>query len=397
MKIIVANKFLYNRGGACIHALDMGALLKTKGHEVKFFGMDNELNFSFEEENYFLENVKINGNIQEKIKATNRIFGGGVSDKFELLIHDFKPDIIHLHNIHSYLSPKLAQIAYKHHIPVVWTLHDYKLICPSYSFQYKNSPCEDCLTDNLAVLKKKCMKNSLPASLIAWMEAKKWNKKHLEEWVNEFICPSKFLQQKMIQGGFNANKLTHICNFIDKEKLQLIQEIKTTKREKAYCYIGRLSPEKGVEILLKTANQLPYKLYIAGDGPLYPKLKKQYESDKISFLGRINKQQVIDLFNSCEYSIISSICYDNNPLGVIESLCCGTPVLGANIGGIPELINENNGLLFEANNEESLKSCIENAFNDKDFDNETIKNESIVKFSPDAYYNSLINLYKSYL
>ena len=105
--------------------------------------------------------------------------------------------------------------------------------------------------------------------------------------------------------------------------------------------MGRLSEEKGVDALLKAAIQLPYKLYIAGRGPLENYLQQNYVSPNIVFLGQLSAEAVIHLLKKVQFSIIPSICYENNPLGVIESLCCGTPVLGRNIGGIPELLKTN--------------------------------------------------------
>ena len=126
-------------------------------------------------------------------------------------------------------------------------------------------PCEACFTDKSKVVSRRCMKNSFLASLLAWSEAVYWNKERLSEWTDAFICPSNFIAQKMMKGGYSADKLHVICNFINDEKVKFIIESTSQERESAYAYIGRLSEEKGVIELLKVADRLPYKLYIAGN------------------------------------------------------------------------------------------------------------------------------------
>lgn len=121
----------------------------------------------------------------------------------------------------------------------------------------------------------------------------------------------------------------------------------TGQRGKYYCYVGRLSEEKGVETLLEAATMLQHELRIAGSGPLYGKLKAKYDSwPQITFLGQLDSDGVAKLLGEAACSVLPSEWYENNPLGIIESLCAGTPVVGAEIGGIPELIDDNNGLTF---------------------------------------------------
>ena len=120
------------------------------------------------------------------------------------------------------------------------------------------------------------MKGSLAASAIAWLEAKKWNRKVLESFTDAFICPSEFMASKMLSGGFNPEKLKVLCNFVDPEKLQRLQSAEVNHRESYYCYVGRLSEEKGVRTLLKVAAQSEHRLRIAGNGPLAEELKATY-------------------------------------------------------------------------------------------------------------------------
>ncbi len=389
MRILIVNKFYYPRGGDCVASLNLEKLLKEKGHEVAFFSMQYPENIYSEYEKYFANEVNFSGGFGAKIKAAKRIFGcGDIKETFAQILNDFKPDVVHLQNVHSYISPVVAKLAKDFGCRVVWTLHDYKLLCPSYGCLCHGKPCELCYSKKFHVVKNRCMKGSLVASVLAWLEAKKWNRKTLQKYVDVFVCPSEFMASKMRQGGFSSEKLVVICNFAEKK------EKKTNScREKKYCYVGRLSSEKGVETLLKVASELPYKLKLAGDGPLDEQLKKKYkQNENIEFLGRIDFEQVTNLLSSASFSVMPSECYDNNPLGVIESLCIGTPVLGANIGGIPELISSNNGMLFESGNATDLKLKIEQMFSNS-FDNEKIKGESQIRFDENLYYEKLMKVY----
>ena len=146
--------------------------------------------------------------------------------------------------------------------------------------------------------------------------------------------------------------------------------------------------------LLRVASQLPYKLYIAGTGPLKDELQALYTSENIVFLGNLNSLEVVRLLNRVLFSVIPSEWYENNPLSGIESLCMGTPVLGACIGGIPELIKENEtGITFEAGNEKELKEKIIYLFNHRLKDRELIRKESLVRFSAQYYYCELMKIY----
>lgn len=395
MRILIVNKFLYLRGGDCVHSLNLKQLLRNAGHDVCFYAMSYSQNIVCEENKYFAEEISFSAkDLQGRIKAANRIiWGAGVAQNFKKLLDEFQPDVVHLNNIHSYLSPIVAKLAYQRGIKVIWTLHDYKLICPSYSCLCKGNICEACFTDKKYVILHKCMKNNLMASILAWWEAANWNKNKLSLWTNSFICPSQFMAKKMQQGGYPASKLQVINNFIGREQVQLMSTVNLI-REEAYAYIGRLSQEKGIESLLKAASRLPYKLYIAGSGPLEAELKKKYTANNIIFLGYLGTKDTIELFKKVSFTVIPSISYENNPLGVIESMCCGTPVLGRNIGGIPELLEISSfNCLFTQDKE--LPSLITKMFNTVvSVDRNELSTAALQRFSSEHYYQKWLEIVK---
>ena len=236
LKILIVSKFLYARGGAEVYAMNLGEMLQKQGHEVCFFSMHHPQNIHVNEDKYFAKRgIFLSAINQWKINAALRIFGTGIRRNYEKILDDFQPDIVHLNNIHSYLSPIVARLAHKKGIKVIWTVHDYKLICPAYSCLCNGMPCEACFTDKSKVVSRRCMKNSFLASLLAWSEAVYWNKERLSEWIDAFICPSNFIAQKMMKGGYSADKLHVICNFINDEKVKFIIESTSQERESALC------------------------------------------------------------------------------------------------------------------------------------------------------------------
>lgn len=390
MKILLANKFYYRRGGDCIYMLNLEKLLKAHGHDVAVFAMDYPENLDTPWKKYFPKNMS-------KLLAFTRPFGSHeVKSKFKKLLDDFKPDVVHLNNVHTQLSPVMAELAQQRGIKVVWTLHDYKLLCPRYDcLKNGNTICETCFKgDKKACLDNKCMKGSKLASFIGFKEAIVWNRERLEASTDVFICPSQFMADKMVQGGFSKSKMQTLCNFIDVEKCKFSSTDGTDnvellpKKKDYYCFIGRLSHEKGAKTLIEAANQLPYKLVIIGGGPLMDELKSVAHTN-IEFVGFKQWDDIKQLVGKARFSVIPSEWYENNPLSVIEAQCLGTPVLGANIGGIPELTD----YTFSSGNIADLKTKIEKMWN-SEFDYQQIASDAQHRYDAETYYNKLINIYK---
>lgn len=194
----------------------------------------------------------------------------------------------------------------------------------------------------------------------------------------------------MTQGGFKPNKLIPLCNFIDIVKCQK----ENYKKEDYYCFIGRLSHEKGVKTLIKAANKLPYKLKVIGGGPLAEELKSAANKN-IEFVGFKQWNEIKEIVGKARFSVIPSEWYENNPLSVIEAQCLGTPVLGARIGGIPELIKEGiNGMCFESKNTEDLKNKIQTMF-EINFQYEKIAKAAQEQYNSETYYNNLMKIYNN--
>lgn len=390
-KVLIANKFYYNRGGDCIASIALEKLLKSKGHDVAFFSMQYEKNFESEWSPYFPSEVDFQSpGLAGKLKAFERIFRSGeVERKFSLLLERFRPDVVHLNNIHSYLSPVIGEIAHKKGVKVVWSLHDHKLVCPAYLCLRGGHPCTLCVKGNVSnVLLKKCMKNSLPASLAAFLEALYWNRPRLARNTDHFIVPSRFLADMMAKGGFPPSQIKVLPNYVNHDLPAGI-----AGKGDYYLYVGRLSEEKGVHTLLEAARSLPYELQIAGDGPLRGLLSENMPN--VRYLGFKSWDELSPIVRKAKFVVMPSECYENNPLAVIESLCLGTPVLGADIGGIPETImpEQQNGMLFKSGDKMDLQDKIKTMF-ERSFNYQEIADEARERFSADKYYNEIIKIYE---
>ncbi|WP_346711025.1 glycosyltransferase [Phocaeicola salanitronis] len=387
MRILLSNKFYYRRGGDCIYMLNLEQLLKEHGHDVAIFAMDYPENIDTPWQKYFPKNMS-------KLMALTRPFGSQeVKNKFNKLIDDFHPDVVHINNIHTQLSPVITEIAHKLGIRTVWTLHDYKLLCPRYDcLRNGKEICELCFNGDKTPCKVYCcMKGSRLASLVGYKEAVKWNRERLEKCTDLFICPSHFMAEKMVQGGFRKDKLKVLYNFIDIEKCSKDDYIK----EDYYCYVGRLSHEKGISTLVKAASKLPYKLKIIGAGPLLDYLKNMNRELKgnLEFLGFKQWDEIKELVGKARFSVTPSEWYEVFGLVNIEAQCLGTPVLGSHIGGIPELIDEGvNGMTFESGNTSDLAKKIKAMYNTK-FDYKAIAEIAMKRYNAENYYNEIMKCY----
>ncbi len=397
MKILLANKFYYRRGGADIHALDLEKLLIKHGHEVAVFAMRHPENLPTRWSKYFPQEIKFSPSAS-MWQTLIRPFGlGGVRRKFCNLLNDFHPDVVHANNIHTQLSPVIMELAKKRGIRTVWTLHDCKLLCPCYVCRRNGEACELCFrhgvenrhNDLKNCIRHKCIKSSTVGSIIGYGESLYWNPIRLQNATDAFVCPSQMMADKMRQGGFLSSGMHVLHNFIDTG----ICRMNHIDKGDYYCYVGRLSEEKGLKTLVSAANRMPcYKLIVVGEGPMEDELRSMAKGNVI-FAGKQSWDGVRQIVGKARFTVIPSEWYENCPLSVIESLCLGTPVLGARIGGIPELIDEpHTGLTFESGNVNDLACKIEQMFG-MNFPYEDIAATSRRKFDAESYYTQLMNIY----
>lgn len=386
MRILLVNKFYYPRGGDCIVTLNVERMLREHGHEVAVYAMQYPSNLPSEWSGYWPREMKAKDALLRPMGARK------VRDSFTRQLRDFRPDVVHLHNIHSQLSPVVAEIAHKHGIRVVWTLHDTKLVCPCYTCRRNGRECTECFTDKKAVMRHCCMPGWLPGAMIGWLEAKKWNARRLQACTDVFLPPSRFLKELCVAGGYDADKFTVLPNFVDSAKVAY----PSTEKDDYYIYVGRVTAVKGVRTLCEAASQLPHRLIVVGGGDLLDELKTKYGAyGNIEFRGQMDWDDFRPLLEHARFSVTPSEWSENNPLSVLESLCLGTPVLGADIGGIPELIEPGvNGFTFTPGDTDMLRHSIAHMFAHT-FNPHKIASDATARYSSDAYYEALMRIYQS--
>lgn len=413
MRVLLVNNFHYLRGGAERSYFDTAEILRKKGHEVGFFSTANERNYPTQWSKYFVSyyDLEEKHNWKNKLRIIARIFYNREAKKrMKALIKEFQPDIAHLHNIYHHLSPSIIGELKKQGVPVVMTLHDYKLICPNYNLythgdvweKSKKNKYYRCITD-------KCVKNSYGKSLICTIEAylhKLWG---IYKKVDVFISPSRFLIDKFSEFSFNK-EIYHLPNPIWEKEEQIENKGKNIKRQRYILYFGRLSEEKGIMDLLDAYEKMIDRdtslddniyLQIVGDGPQKEQLEKEVLrrrlQEEVEITGAKEWPELREIIKGAEVVVFPSRWYENYPYSVLEAQSLGVPVIGADIGGVNEMIQDNyNGFLYQSGSTEQLSRLMEKVFQYPSFLSQMRGNASYTikkRNNKEEYYRGLINIY----
>lgn len=366
MKVLMINKFLYPNGGSETYIFKIGDWLKNNGHEVQYFGMEHEGRIVGNRVNAYTEDMDFHTKSKLSLikNALKTIYSKEARIQIRKVLDDFMPDICHLNNFNYQLTPSIILEIVKwrkeknRECKIIYTAHDYQLVCPNHMCNNPNTNenCEKCLGCNYTnCIKDKCIHGSKMKSIVGYLEATFWKINGVYQYIDRIICCSNFLKQKMDTNPLFASKTIAMHNFVDKV------EKKEIKKKDYILYFGRLSKEKGIKTLLEVCKQLPnYKFIFAGNGPLEDEIKL---IDNIEYVGFKKGFELEKLIREAKLSIYPSEWYENCPFSVMESQMYGTPVLGSNIGGIPELIQiGKTGELFETKNIEDLKTKIEKMY-----------------------------------
>jgi glycosyltransferase involved in cell wall biosynthesis len=364
MKTLLINKFLYPKGGDAVCTLATGELLRAQGHEAVFWGMSHPDNPVYPNADLFVDNMDLNsaGGIKKQLDiALKLLYSFEAKAKLEKLIARMgKPDIAHVHNFAHQISPSILHVFKKHKIPVVMTMHDYKLVCAPYTLLSKGRLCDKCAVGKYyQCMANGCVKDSRAKSLLNTIEMYLHHSLlRIYDSVHTFISPSAFLKKKLEDMGFKG-KIVHIPNFIDAAHY----ETRYDGANKTMVFLGRLSKEKGVATLINAVKGLDVQLAIVGDGPMGDELRAKVKDEHINnvtFKGYMTGTALKEQIMSARCMVIPSEWYENNPRSVIEAFAMGKPVLGARIGGIPELVRDGQtGFTFEAFNVADLREKIQ--------------------------------------
>ena len=405
MKILQINQCHYRRGGADIVYLNTINLLRERGHHVSEFSTINSLNENSSFEKYFVQNRDL-----RKDTLVNKIgsilpyfYNKEAYQKLRLLITNQPPDVAHIHLFYGSLSVSVLNALKDSKIPIVHTVHDYRLLCPVHSLMDStNELCEECAKSSaISCIKKRCSDGKLTQSIIVSFEALYWKKiNNPVSEIDTFHFVSNFCKRKHLEYLPQIEDKSRV--FYNYSPIKINYEHNLNMRY--YLYYGRLSTEKGIKTLLQSWSHLPnrFKLKIVGTGYLADELielSKILRMNNIEFLGFKNGAELYNLIKGARFIIVPSEWYENNPMAIVESFSLGKPVIGTNIGGITELINENEtGFLCTPKSVEELKGKIEYAESLSDSEYENISNNCLEfayrNFSEDQYYDKLISMYE---
>jgi len=403
MKVLAVNKFYYLYGGADRYFLERNELLHQRGHEVIPFAMSHEKNLSTPYADYFVSPIYFFDRERSSPPWTTVgrvLYSLEAKQKISRLIKETRPDIAHLHNIAHQLSPSLLKPLKEFGLPIVQTLHDYKLICPTYRLLSHGELCERCKGGRFyhAALQR-CNRGSLAASALNSVEMYLHHKVlRLYDQVDRFIAPSRFVQNKVVEFGVAPERVSYLPHFVDLNAWRPKRE-----RGEYIVYFGRLVEGKGVATLIRALKQVrKVDLYIIGEGELEGHLKSLAAAEGLShihFLGYRSGEELTSLVARGLFTVVPSEWYDPSPQTVKQSLAVGRPVIGARIGGIPELIDNGvDGMLFVPRSAEDLAAKIESLLDDRsrvEAMGAAARKKVEEQFSPDQHYEGLMDIYRN--
>lgn len=359
--LLSINNYYYRRGGAEVVFLEQNRMFEDSGWDVVPFAMQHSDNLASPWSKYFVDEIEFGEDYsawEKLLKVPKVIYSLEARRKLGALLDDARPDIAHAHNVYHHISPSIFSVLKRRNIPTMLTLHDLKLACPAYKMLTHDGICERCKTGALShVVRNRCVKDSLALSGMIWLEASVQRLLGCySNNVDRFITPSRFYLEKLVEWGWERKRFTYIPNFVDVDALQPDYDI-----GQAFLFFGRLSAEKGLGTLIKAAAQAQAPLWIVGTGPEETALKKLAVDTKanVQFFGYKTGADLHELVRRARAVVLPSEWYENAPMSVLESYALGRPVIGAAIGGIPELIREHEtGISFASGNVDALAAAL---------------------------------------
>ena len=399
MKVLLANKFFFLNGGSESVMFQERDFLVKAGCQVVDFAMQDPRNLPSADSELFVDNHtyhNANGTVGTRVRsALQLIHSPQAVRNIGRLIDRTRPDIVHCHNVYHQLTPSIVGAAKRRGVPVVLTLHDYKPICPVYTRLRQGQVCSACLNNGFSnVVRYRCADGSIGKSALLLAEA--WVQRRLRsyEQVDRFVAPSHFMRKSVTQCRFPKDQVEVIHNGIDCGAIEPAQE------DGGYAlYLGRLSPEKGIETLLAAHAQIADRvpLAIAGTGPMEHALRSRYP--KARYFGHLSGSTLESVIRNASLIVTPSEWYENCPMSVLEAMAFGKTVVASNIGGIPELVaHEETGLLFPPGDRGALKSCLIRLMNAPHLRRRfgtAARARAEERFSLEHHNNALLHLYQN--
>lgn len=365
MRVIQVNKFHYVKGGAERYYIDLSNALRERGHRVEHLSMRHPDNQRPGPSDLFVEEVDYRrglGPLAKLRQGARSIWNGEAAALARRLARAPEAAVAHLHNIYHQLSPSIVRVFDDEGVPMVQTLHDYKLICPAYLLLTEGKICERCRGHRYwNAIPHKCLLEATGPSVVGAVEAYVHRFLRTYDRIRLFLCPSRFLLEKVASFGVARERLLHLPYFLPLERYRA----EPLSRSRRCVYVGRLSREKGIATLIEAMRRLPrgrLSLDVLGDGPLRESLAAKaadLPDDRVRFLGYRSGDALHDTIRAADFAVVPSEWYENLPFAILEPFALGRPVVGARIGGIPELVRDGlTGRTFESGDATSLAEAL---------------------------------------
>lgn len=358
MRVLLANKYWYLKGGAERVVFETKKLLEANGDVVSAFAMRDPKDEKSPWERFFVSSVTTSGaaSFKESLRTAGRmLWSFEAARKFGRLLDEAKPDVVHAHNIYHQISPSILSVAAKRRVPVVMTLHDYHLVSPNYGMFDRGEVVEpDRKHPYWDTFKRRLIDGSASKSALSAFEG--WLHRVLGAYdhVAKFVVPSEFAKAKMMAYGVEEKRLEVVANFIDLEGRAPRYE-----SEARVVFVGRLSAEKGVDVLLRAMKDVRgLTCAIIGDGPEKAKLvalAEELKLENVETLGALYGADLDREIARAKAVVIPSRSYETFGLTALEAYAWGKPVIAARIGALPEVVREaKTGLLFSPGDHKDL-------------------------------------------
>jgi len=366
MKILQVNKYFYLRGGTERYLFDVSELLEHRGHKIVPFAMSDHKNDPTPYAKYFSPHQKtetVRFSLEGAKTALDTIYNFEAKKRIAHLIRDTGPQVAHIHNIYHQLSSSVLDALRAAKIPTVMTVHDYRLLSPNYTLFHDGLICERGIRNAWGVVPHRCLKKSFAASAAAAFETSLTRfRKSYERTISRFLVPSRAALGLFNRAGFDMRKFVFLPHFLEARKYH-----PNFTPGNEVVYVGRLSPEKGVDVLIEAASLLPeIKFKIIGAGSEESKLRAQAEGLKnVEFVGWLIDSELHHAISSAAVVVVPSIWYEVFGYSALEAMALGKPVLASRIGALPEIVRDRiTGRLFSPGNQNELAETLREMLKD---------------------------------
>lgn len=400
-RLLSINNYFYVRGGSEAVYFGHNRMLESLGWSVVPFAMKHSRNLPTPWSEFFVDELEVGGgySIAGKLARLPKVvYSLEARRRLDGLIDRAPPDVAHAHNIYHHISPSILGLLRRRSIPTLLTLHDLKIACPAYTMLAADGVCERCRSGRLHnVVLNRCIGRSTTMSLVVMLEALVHRLLgSYRRCVDRFVVPSRFYVDKLCEWGWPRSQFRYVPNFV---------EVKRYAPRPApgeyFLYFGRVARQKGLATLIRAARGARLPVAVAGDGPDLAAMRRLAASLQVNvaFLGHLSGDALHEAIRGSRAVVLPSEWYENAPVSILEAYALGKPVIGAAIGGIPELIRENEtGVCFESGDAAALARALNDMASRRDIEIEAMGREARrwveEGFTEDHYRQRILALYR---